>query len=82
MFICLGRFALRNNTDGRTDRQGDSYIPSKTLFAGGIITFQCTKLQTIIKSFIQKNTEKNITFYIYVSQRIMFIVSKCLTKSN
>ena len=24
-------------TDGRTDRQGDSYIPPQTLFAGGIM---------------------------------------------
>ena len=64
MFICLGRFALRNNTDGRTDRQGDSYIPSKTLFAGGIITFQCTKLQTIIIIHTKKHREKHYILYI------------------
>ena len=26
-------------TDGETDRQGDSYIPPQTMFAGGIINF-------------------------------------------
>ena len=29
--------ALTRYMDGRTDGQGDSYIPSQTLFAGGII---------------------------------------------
>jgi len=26
-------------TDGQTDRQGETYIPPQTLFAGGIINF-------------------------------------------
>ena len=69
MFICLGRFALRNNTDGRTDRQGDSYIPSKTLFAGGIITFQCTKLQKNIIIHTKK-TEKHYILYICISTEL------------
>ena len=37
----LGGVALTSYMDGRTDErtdgQGDSYIPPKTLFAGGII---------------------------------------------
>ena len=69
MFICLGRFALRNNTDGRTDRQGDSYIPSKTLFVGGIITFQCTKLQTIIIIHTKKNRKTLHFIYMYVYRK-------------
>jgi len=31
-------------TDGRTDRQGESYIPPQTSFAGGIITTSAMKL--------------------------------------
>jgi hypothetical protein len=34
----LGGVALTRYMDGWTDGQGDSYIPPKTLFAGGIIT--------------------------------------------
>ena len=32
----LGGVALTRYMDGRTDGQGDSYIPPQTLFAGGI----------------------------------------------
>ena len=32
-------------TDGRTDRQGDSYIPPQTMFAGGIISLAVPELQ-------------------------------------
>ena len=34
----LGGVALTRYMDGRTDGQGDSYIPPQTLFAGGITT--------------------------------------------
>jgi hypothetical protein len=37
---------MDRRTDGWMDGQGDSYIPSQTLFAGGIITlFMNGKLQ-------------------------------------
>jgi len=37
----LGGVALTRYMDGRTDGQGDSYIPHQTLFAGGIIIGNC-----------------------------------------
>jgi len=43
--VVLTRY-MNRRTDGWTDGQGDSYIPSQTLFAGGIITlFMNGKLQ-------------------------------------
>ena len=38
---------IDRQTDGQTDRQGDSYIPPQTLFAGGIVTYDNTPLATI-----------------------------------
>ena len=41
----IGGVALTRYIDGRTDGQGDSYIPPQTLFAGGIIIMDSVNIR-------------------------------------
>ena len=56
-FSRLGGVALTRYMDRRTDGQGDSYIPPKTLFAGGMKRIKGYKERGMIRL---QNVDSNL----------------------
>ena len=68
------KFTLDRRTDGHTDRQGDSYIPPQTSFAGGYNNMTC--MYTVDYPVMFINTQERVENLIFQQYK------KCCTLAD